>query len=146
VTLTGSHQTVTGNNAGDVFHSDNSGNVFHGGTGNDTFHLGRGGDWATGGGGNDTFAFAETPWAAGHITDFGAGDTVDLTGLLAASGYTGSDPVGAGYIKLTSDSSGDAQIWSNLGKVDPGYGWWLVTTLDGEASSALHVHGAFITG
>ena len=40
-----------------------------------------------GGGGADVFAFAETPWAAGHITDFGSGDAVDLPALALDLGY-----------------------------------------------------------
>jgi Ca2+-binding RTX toxin-like protein len=141
VTLTGSWQSVTGNNLGDTFHSDNNTAYITGGTGADTFDLGRGGDWATGGGGADTFVYAATPWAAGGITDFNAADKIDLTGLLAASGYSGPDPVGAGYIKITDDGSGDAQIWSNLNAQ-----WWLVATLQHEPASSLHVNGAFITG
>jgi beta-glucanase (GH16 family) len=140
VTLTGSQQVVTGNSAGDTFHSNNSGNYLTGGTGNDTFDLGRGGDWATGGGGNDVFAFAETPWAGGGITDFNAGDKVDLTGLLARSGYTGANAIGAGYIKITDDGSGDAQIWSNLSST-----WWLVTTVQHVPAASLHMTGAFIS-
>jgi len=141
VTLTGSQQAVYGNNLGDTFHSDDNTAYLFGGTGNDTFDLGRGGDWAQGGGGNDVFAFAATPWAAGGITDFNAGDTLDLTGLLHGSGYTGSDPVGAGYLKITDDGSGDAQVWSNLNGQ-----WWQVTTLYHTQASSLHVAGAFITG
>ncbi|MGZ3277016.1 MAG: type I secretion C-terminal target domain-containing protein [Caulobacteraceae bacterium] len=144
ITLTGSQQTVHGNNAGDTFHSNNSGNSLLGGTGNDIFDLGRGGDWATGGGGNDAFAFAATPWAAGHITDFNAGDEIDLTGLLAASAYTGSDPVGAGYLKIIDDGSGSAQIWSNLDKVVAGYGWYLVTTVDHVGSALLQVQDSLV--
>jgi Ca2+-binding RTX toxin-like protein len=145
ITLTGSSQTITGNNAGDTFISDNNGNALIGGTGNDTFYMGRGGDWATGGGGSDTFVFQGTPWAGGHITDFGAGDKIDLTGLLAASGYTGADPVGAGYLKVV-DGAGGAQLWSNLDPVSAGMGWWLVTTVDHVSAASLHVSGAFVTG
>jgi Ca2+-binding RTX toxin-like protein len=141
ITLTGSHQTVYGNNTGDTFHSNDTGNHLFGGTGNDVFDLGRGGDWAVGNGGSDVFAFAATPWAAGGVTDFTAGDTVDLTGLLHASGYMGSDPVGAGYIKIVADSAGNAQIWSDLDQVAPGLGWWQVTTLQHVAPSQLQVQG-----
>ncbi|MGZ6011091.1 MAG: family 16 glycosylhydrolase, partial [Caulobacteraceae bacterium] len=147
ITLTGSQQTVHGNDLGDTFHTNNSGNVLAGGAGNDVFDLGRGGDWATGGGGNDTFAFAETPWAGATITDFAAGqDRMDLTGLLARSGYAGSNAIGDGYIRIVDDSAGDAQVWSNLDKVVPGYGWYLVATLDHVAASSLHMSGAFVTG
>ncbi|HEY4032086.1 MAG TPA: family 16 glycosylhydrolase [Caulobacteraceae bacterium] len=146
ITLSGVSQTITGNNLGDIFVSNDSGNILVGGTGNDTFYMGRGGDTATGGGGSDTFAFQATPWASGHITDFAAGDKIDLTGLLSASGYTGADPVGAGYIKIVDDVSGNAQVWSNMDKVVVGYGWYLVTTVDHVAAASLHANGAFITG
>jgi beta-glucanase (GH16 family)/Ca2+-binding RTX toxin-like protein len=142
ITLTGAWQTVHGNDAGDTFIVANStGNALYGGAGNDTFYMGRNGDWAAGGGGSDTFVFQATPWKAGGVTDFGPGDKIDLTGLLAHAGYTGSDPVGAGYLKITDDGQGDAQIWSNLNAT-----WWQVTTLDHVAAASLHVSGAFITG
>jgi Ca2+-binding RTX toxin-like protein len=142
ITLTGAWQTVHGNDAGDVFIVANStGNALYGGTGDDTFYLGRGGDWASGGGGSNTYVFQATPWASGGITDFHAGDTIDVGGLLAHSGYTGSDPVGAGYLKITDDGQGDAQIWSNVNSV-----WWLVTEVEHVQASSLHVSGAFITG
>jgi serralysin len=146
ITLTGSVQTVTGNNAGDTFIvSNNSANHIQGGTGNDTFVLGRGGDVVTGGGGSDTFVFNETPWAAGHITDFDpAHDTVDLSGLLDRSGYSGSDPIGAGYIRITADASGNAQIWSDLDQIAHA-GWWLVTTLDGVSVSSIAMQGDIVT-
>src|SRR5262249_45630272 len=134
-------QAIYGNNAGDTFHSDDSTAYLFGGTGADVFDFGRGGDWAQGGGGNDTFVFSSTPWAAGGITDFSAGDKLDLTGLLAQSGCTRPAPVGAGYVRITDDGSGDAQVWSNLNST-----WWLVTTLQHVQASSLHMSGAFITG
>jgi Ca2+-binding RTX toxin-like protein len=147
ITLTGSGQTVTGNNAGDTFTSNNTGNHLIGGTGADTFVIGRAGDVVTGGAGPDSFVFKETPWSGARITDFAAGqDGIDLTSLLARSGYAGSDPIADGYVKITADASGAAQVWSDLDHVSPGAGWWLVATLDGVATSSLHMHGAFITG
>jgi beta-glucanase (GH16 family) len=126
---------------GQTFTSDNNGDHWTGTAGNDTFVLGRGGDVVTGGGGNDTFVLNETPWAAGHITDFHAGDTLDLTGMLAKSGYTGGDAVAEGYLKVDANAAGEAQVWSNLGGQ-----WWLASTLDHVAPANLHVAGAFITG
>jgi beta-glucanase (GH16 family) len=146
ITLVGSRQTVTGNDAGDTFISNNTGNRLIGGAGADAFDIGRGGDVVTGGDGADRFVFAETPWAAGHITDFTAGqDVVEISGLLARSGYTGSDPVADGYIRIVADAAG-AQIWSNLDPVSPGAGWWLVTTLDGVSASVLQLHNGVISG
>jgi Ca2+-binding RTX toxin-like protein len=146
ITLTGSGQTITGNNLGDTFISNNSGNHLIGGTGADTFVIGRGGDVVTGGGGADTFVFNETPWAGGHITDFDpAHDAIDLSGLLSHEGYTGSDAVADGWIKVV-DGAGGAQLWSNLDPVSAGAGWWLMTTLDGVSAASVHLHGAFISG
>src|SRR5262249_2867895 len=54
VDLVGSHQTITGNDAGDTFISNDSGNVLIGGAGADFFEIGRGGDTVTGAGGADT--------------------------------------------------------------------------------------------
>jgi beta-glucanase (GH16 family) len=145
ITLTGVRQTVTGNGAGDTFISNNSGNHLIGGAGADLFILGRGGDVASGGAGADKFVFNETPWAGGHITDFTPGvDAIDLTGLLARSGYAGANPIGDGYLKIVADAQGNAQVWSNLDHTSPGAGWWLVTTLDGVSTSSVGMHGALL--
>jgi len=148
VHLTGSDQTVDASAAqGAVtLFSNDSGNVLIGGVHDDIFQLGRGGDVVTGGAGADTFAYAETPWAGGHITDFngGQGDVLDLSGLLAVSGYTGSDPFADGYLKATTAADGSAQLWSDVHQ--PGNdGWWLVATLDGASTSSLHYANGMIT-
>jgi Ca2+-binding RTX toxin-like protein len=143
VFLTGSGQTVTGNDQGDVFWSNNAGNRLLGGAGNDTFYLGRGGDTATGNGGADVFKFSEVPWAGGHITDFAAGDALDLT-LMLTTVSPPSEAISAGYLKLTDDGSGDAQVWANYHRPDNDV-WWLVTTLDGVSVSSLHYANGVIT-
>jgi hypothetical protein len=147
ILLTGSHQTIDATAASGVtIVSNDSGNVLLGGAGDDIFHIGRGGDWIAGGAGADTFAYAGTPWAGGGITDFNAaqGDRVDVSGLLHASGYAGSDPFADGYLMLTSDSGGNAQLWSDVHQ--PGNdGWWLVATLDGVSTSSLHYSGGLLT-
>jgi Ca2+-binding RTX toxin-like protein len=147
ITLTGSQQHIDASaTAGVTITSNNTGNTLIGGPGNDLFHLGRGGDTATGGAGTDIFAYAETPWAGGTITDFtsGQGDAIDVTGLLAKSSYAGPDPFADGYLKYTTDSAGDAQLWSDLRQ--PGNdGWWLVATIDGVSSSSLHYANGMIT-
>ncbi|MGZ3273969.1 MAG: type I secretion C-terminal target domain-containing protein [Caulobacteraceae bacterium] len=115
-----------------------------GGPGDDVLHLGRSGNIASGGGGNDVFAFAEVPWNGGHITDFSTGDQIDLTGLLATTGYVGSDPIGAGFIRITTDAAGNGQIWADYNL--PGNdGWWLVTTVDGVGGAALHLVNGVVT-
>jgi hypothetical protein len=129
---------------GQTFTSDNAGDHWVGTAGNDTFNLGRGGDVVTGNGGNDTFKFAEAPWAGGHITDFNSGDVLDVTGLLATTGYHGSDAMAAGYLKVTADSAGNAQVWADY-QLPDNNGWWLVTTLDGVSTSSLHYGNGMFT-
>ncbi|HEY4028818.1 MAG TPA: Calx-beta domain-containing protein [Caulobacteraceae bacterium] len=132
-----------GGTTGQTFTSDNNGDTWVGTAGNDTFNLGRGGDIVTGNGGNDTFKFAEIPWAGGHITDFNAGDVLDLTGLMHTTSDTGSDGFADGYLKIADNAQGAAQVWANYNL--PGNdGWWLVETLDGVTSAALHHAGAMI--
>ncbi|HEY4032126.1 MAG TPA: type I secretion C-terminal target domain-containing protein [Caulobacteraceae bacterium] len=142
--LTGSNQTVVGNGAGDVFFSTDTANRLYGGAGDDLFHLGRGGDVATGGGGNDTFDLAAVPWSGGHITDFNAGDVLDLSGLMQTTSDTGTDGFADGYLKITDDGQGNAQVWADY-NVPGNDGWWLVETLDGAAPASLKHDGDVIT-
>lgn len=146
ITLTGSQQHIDASATTDVtITSNNTGNTLIGGAGDDIFHLGRGGDMVTGGTGSNDFAYAETPWAGGTITNFdGAHDEIDVSGLLAKSGYTGSDPFADGYLQLTSDTNGNAQLWSDVHQ-SGNDGWWLVATLDGVSTSSLHYSGGLIT-
>jgi hypothetical protein len=129
-----------GGTPGQTFTSDNNGDVWVGTQGSDTFNLGRGGDWVSGNGGNDSYRFAEVPWAGGHITDFNAGDVLDLTGLMSTTPDTGSDGFADGYLKITDDGSGSAQVWANY-HIPGNDGWWLVETLDGVAPSSLQHNG-----
>jgi Ca2+-binding RTX toxin-like protein len=70
--LTGSANiNATGNSQANTLIGNSGNNVLNGMGGDDVL---------TGGGGNDTFVFAKTGHAT--ITDFGAGDTLDLLGLL----------------------------------------------------------------
>jgi serralysin len=130
ITLSGWNQTIHANDAGDTIVSTNAANQLYGGAGNDTFVLGRGGDTATGGGGADSFTFNEVPWAAGHVTDFGGTDTLNLGGLFSHYGYTGSNPLADGRLKLVADGQGGTQAWVVLDGLTGASGTWLVTTLD----------------
>lgn len=130
-------QTVTGNNDGDTITSNDDGSTLIGGTGNDTLIAGHGADTLTGGGGDDTFVFNDLPWSAGHVTDFDtATDTLDLSGIFHSIGYTGSDPVGDGYLAFQSDGHGDTQVYvDNAGASDSSP--ILITTLDGVSPSSI---------
>jgi beta-glucanase (GH16 family) len=145
IVLTGSGQTVHANDAGDTITSTNAANRIYGGTGADTLNLGRGGDVATGGGGNDTFAFKEVPWAAGRITDFGAGDVLDLNGVFSRYGYAAANPLSDGRLTLVADGAGGTQVWFNTSGLSGGSGAWLITTLDGVAASNLQMSSGHLT-
>jgi hypothetical protein len=82
-----------------------------GGAGADTFNAGQGSDTLAGGAGNDHFVFGKMPWAPAEITDFSHGqDVVDLRGMFAGSGYTGSDPVADHKLTLLSDGAGGTKV------------------------------------
>lgn len=147
ITLTGAQQHIDASaTAGVTIDSSNGGATLLGGAGNDVFHLGRGGDVVTGGAGADTFAYGETPWAGGVITDFNAaeGDRIDVSGLLSRSGYSGSDPFADSYLKFTAAGDGSAQLWSDI-HLPGADAWWLVATIDGVSTSSLHYSGGLIT-
>jgi Ca2+-binding RTX toxin-like protein len=86
---------ISGNAGDDIIHGTAMGDHIDGGAGNDTLNGGAGNDTLTGGDGADHFVFsgaAADPGvtAAGGfgqdvVTDFGAGDTIDLYGLSVSS-------------------------------------------------------------
>jgi Ca2+-binding RTX toxin-like protein len=132
-----SAQTITANSLGDTITSNDYGSTLIGGTGNDTFIAGHGADVMTGNGGNDTFVFDVHPSSAGQITDFNVtSDTLNLTGIFSAIGYTGSNPVADGYLSFVSDGAGNTQVYVNSHSISTPS--TLITTLD-------HVNPSSIT-
>jgi len=96
---------------GQVFNSPAPGSTLTGGAGNDTFNASQGNDVLTGGGGADVFNFPAEPWAPIRITDFTPGqDKLDLRALFDAAGYTGTNPIGAGYMFIESNGSGGSLL------------------------------------
>ncbi|HWE72764.1 MAG TPA: family 16 glycosylhydrolase [Stellaceae bacterium] len=126
----GGTQTATAGNGGNTIASTDHVSALIGTTGNDTFIAGHVADTMTGNGGSDTFVFNVLPWNAGHITDFNpATDKLDLSGVLHAVGYSGTNPVADGYLAFVSDGAGDTQVIINAH--DPSDPWpTLITTLD----------------
>jgi Ca2+-binding RTX toxin-like protein len=82
-----------------------------GGAGADTLIAGAAPTTLTGGAGADHFVFSAEPWAPTHITDFTPGvDKLDISALLKAVGYTGSNPIADHYISLADDGNGGAEV------------------------------------
>jgi uncharacterized repeat protein (TIGR03803 family) len=94
--------------------NDTAGQLLVGTPNNDTFFAGHNSVVMTGDGGADQFVFQFLPWNAGSITDFNtAADVLNLKGIFAAIGYTGSNPVADGFLVFHSDGQGDTQVIVN---------------------------------
>lgn len=75
--------------------------------GDDVIAGGDGADTLTGGAGADTFVYRNLREAGDTITDFVPGtDRLHLGALLASLGYTGTQPLADGYLKLVSTAAG----------------------------------------
>jgi Ca2+-binding RTX toxin-like protein len=99
--------------AGQVYNSATNfpGSALVGGAGDDTLNAGQGSDTLTGGGGGDRFVFGKVPWSPAEITDYQHGqDVIDLKGVFAGTGYSGSDPVADHRLTLLSDGAGGTKV------------------------------------
>ena len=90
-------EAVRGSSFADTIEGDKFGNQLSGMSGNDTIDGGEGDDVLSGGTGADVFVFDASdldsnttdPFDSGfdRITDFGAGDRIDLTGHVEATNF-----------------------------------------------------------
>lgn len=122
---------VNGNGADNQLSSGAGDDRLVGQGGNDVLTGGAGADVLTGGSGADTFAYGALGDAGDTIMDLSLsdGDRVDISALLDAIGYGGTDPVADGIVSLESATGG----------------LYLVIDADGGGSGA-GVRLAFITG
>lgn len=75
--------------------------------GNDRITGGAGADLLTGGVGSDNFVYLSTRDAGDRITDFSPGtDRIDLSALLASIGYSGSNAIADGVVRLVDTAAG----------------------------------------
>jgi hypothetical protein len=112
---------------------DTRNQVLNGGNASDIFFTGHNSVVMTGGSSDDTFVFEHVPWNnTGHITDFQVAlDRLDLSAVFTAVGYTGSDPVADGYIRLESDGAGGTRIQFDADGFGSATRWpSVITTLD----------------
>ncbi len=75
--------------------------------GDDRISGGAGADVITGNAGADTFIYTSTRDAADRITDFVPGtDRIDISALLQGIGYTGSNAIADGIVRLVDSAAG----------------------------------------
>ena len=112
-----------------------------GGSGDDIFYSGHNSVILTGGGGADRFVYQYTPWNnTGHIRDFTPGtDILDLRPLFAAAGYSGTDPLADGHLRLASNGTGGTQVLFDPDGAGTANPWpLLITTLDNVQPTGIH--------
>lgn len=79
--------------------------------GNDTITASTGRDTLTGGLGNDTFVYNRLTDAGDIITDFTPGqDLLDFNGVMESIGFSGSDPLAAGYITFSQSGRNNTLV------------------------------------
>jgi hypothetical protein len=144
----GGNDTINGGAGNDILYGDDGDDIIHGGSGNDTMYGGAGNDTMyadsgsdkfIGGPGADTiycYAFGKDTIVFENIGDAGDiihgfkrnQDVLDLRPLFDSLGFTGSNPIAAGYMQITA-SAGDVVI--SIDADGPGGGGSVVlATLD----------------
>ena len=99
---------IIGNDAANDIHAGEGNDTILGNGGHDRLTGGTGADTLTGGSGGDIFAYETTADGGDTITDFSLaeGDRIDISQLLAAIGYAGTDPVADGTVYLSAGTGG----------------------------------------
>jgi VCBS repeat-containing protein len=130
------NDTLNGLDGNDTLYGGLGNDTLNGGNGLDTLHGGLGLNTLTGGAGNDSFvidrgAIAETA-QVDIITDYAAGDLVDLTQLISVP--TGTNVVTGGFVRYLT-GSGDIQVDLDGG----GNNYVTVATLDTSIPASIVV-------
>ncbi len=82
---TNSSETINGTNGADIIYGFGGNDTLNGGGGADILYGGTGDDVLTGGTGNDRFVYDARGFGEDTITDFAAGDKIDLRALGVSS-------------------------------------------------------------
>ncbi|MBN8489185.1 MAG: ExeM/NucH family extracellular endonuclease [Burkholderiales bacterium] len=105
--------------------------------GDDQLIGGSGADKLTGGLGDDVFSYTALSDARDTLLDFTPGsDRIDLRALLASIGYTGTDPIGDGVVRL-KDSAKGAVLQIDADGSGAGAKWKSLALLSGVPASAV---------
>ena len=107
---------ITGNAAANVLSGGAGADVLDGGEGNDRLVGGTGADVLTGGAGADVFVLSSANEGADRITDFAAGDTIDLGGgRFTAVSQTGTGTLlthGGGTVQIDGTAVRTLAEWN----------------------------------
>jgi Ca2+-binding RTX toxin-like protein len=106
----GSHGRVYGLYGDDRLFGNDGADFLFGDTGDDLLVGGRGADTLSGGAGADIFRYEDVLDGGDMIVDFGGGDLLDLTALLARNGFTDvNSAVTGGYLEIVQHGA-DVQV------------------------------------
>ena len=104
-----SAEVIYGDLGNDTLNGRGGADTIDGGTNDDWIEGGGGADLLTGGAGRDRFVWSGDGDMGDTVTDFSvgaSGDSLDMAGLFSASGYGGSTPWAAGYLRLMASTAG----------------------------------------
>lgn len=102
----GGNDWMLGGSGNDTVNGGDGNDRMFGNDGNDRMTGGAGADRMAGGAGDDVFVYTALSDAGDTITDFDAtGDLFELSALMTAIGYAGSDAVGDGYVGITQSGA-----------------------------------------
>jgi Ca2+-binding RTX toxin-like protein len=126
----GGNDTLTGGSGNDYLYGGAGNDTLIGNGGNDTLIGGTGADTLTGGAGNDTFVLSNAAITNGAgnvdiITDYAAGDVIDLTQILKV--LTGTNIVTGGFVRVLT--TGEIQVDLD-GSAGTASGWVTVATMN----------------
>jgi Ca2+-binding RTX toxin-like protein len=136
------NNTIDGGAGNDNIYGGNDDDTITGGSGvdrmfghdgNDRMNGGAGADRMAGGAGDDVFVYSALTDAGDTITDFNATEELfELSALMTAIGYAGSDAVADGYIGISQSGANTlVQIDADGG----GDGFGTLATLEGVTAT-----------
>ena len=103
----GGNDSASGGNGDDVFYTGPGNNSLYGGTGDNTFYVGQGNNDMVGGYGENWYEFSAAAGGSNSITSGNGTDMLDFSafsGITFDLSSTATQPVGSGYVTLSSGS------------------------------------------
>jgi Ca2+-binding RTX toxin-like protein len=141
-------ETLIGTSSDNIINAYGGNDVVEGKAGNDTLTGGRGNDLLAGGSGvdllisgagNDTFVYTDFNDKGDTITDFTViRDVLDLRTLFDNLGYTGANPLAAGYMRFVQSGT-DTQVQIDPDGVAGSQNFTPLVTLSSVTTTALMI-------